>query len=268
MKSEFDNLLKEYNRLKIVQSKQQFDELKQQFVYHSNKLEGSNLTLIQTKDVVNYHKIKGEASIVDILMVIDHYRALNQALYFGANNYPLTEKLVLNLDEILLKNTFEIDPFYQSWKTKGQKLGCYKVMSNRIKYTVNEQTVFYETPTPQKSKEILITALENYQNSADNFIDKLSKLIQNIYNAHPFFDGNKRMTRLIVANQLMASNLPLIPIPFNKGKYNKALIEGFINQTNLPIKNEIEAVFNQFLAKQIEDKLNTKQPNKGFGLIL
>ncbi len=269
MKSEFKHLIKKYHQLNITQTKQEFDEIKQEFVCYSNQLEGSNLTLIQTKEIISHHKIKGEASVIDTLMAIDHYKSLNQALYFGANQYALTEKLLLNIHKILFKNTFEVDPFYLSWKNKGQQLGQYKVTSNRIKYTINNQTKYYETPTPEESKKLIVGALENYQNSQQEFIIKLSKLVQNIYNAHPFFDGNKRITRLLIANQLISNKLPLIPIPYNKGKYNKALIEGFINQTHLPIQQEIETIFNQFLVERIEEiTQKTKKPNKGFGLII
>ena len=268
MKSEFKQLFEEYKQLEIGQSKEEFDQIKIEFVYHSTKLEGSDLTLIQTKDVIENHHIKGEASLIDSLMAVDHYRALNLALSFGSNKYPLTEKILLNLHETLLKNTFEIDPFYQSWKNEGQQLGQLKIKSNRIKYTLNNNESYYETPSPEISRNILRSALNNYDPKS-GFIDSLSKLVQNIYNAHPFFDGNKRMTRLIVANQSIANGLPLIPIPFNKGKYNKALITGFIEQTHLPLKKEIEIIFNQFLAESIEKlKNNSKKPNKGFGLIL
>ena len=109
-----------------------------------NRLEGSNLTIIQTQDFVNKHLSKGEVSVVDSLMAIDNYRALNQALTFGANKYPLTEKILLNLLESLLKNTFELDPAYLTWKDKGQKLGAYKIKTNRILHSQNGIETYYE----------------------------------------------------------------------------------------------------------------------------
>jgi len=269
METEFEKLLATYNALDILQSKQEFDANKIEFVHHSNRLEGSALTLIQTKDIIENHKTKGETSIIDGLMAIDHYRALNVALTFGANKYPLSEKIVLTIHESLLKNTFEIDPFYSSWKSKGQVLGNFKVKSNRILYQQGGTEKYYDTPSPAESKQQLNDAIVYYNSSTELFIDKLSKLVQNIYNAHAFFDGNKRMTRLIIANQLMANNIPLIAIPYNKGNYNQALINGFVNNDNSFIKNELKIIFNQYLAKSIEKlKNNTHKPNKGFGLIL
>lgn len=269
MNTDFESLLNEYNALEIMQSKTEFDANKIEFVHHSNRLEGSALTLIQTKDIVEHHKTKGETSIIDGVMAIDHYRALNLALNFGANKYPLSEKILLSLHESLLKNTFELDPFYQSWKDKGQKLGAYKVKSNRILYQINDTEKYYETPSVEDSKSLVIKSLALHQKSNEPFIAKLSKLIQNIYNAHPFFDGNKRMTRLIIANQLINDGLPLMPIPFNNGAYNKALIEGFVNQSNHQIQDVLKVIFSQYLAKAIEShKTNSNKPNKGFGLIL
>lgn len=265
----FNTLLKQYNELGIIQDKAEFDKAKIEFVYHSNRLEGSNLTIIQTQDILNTHKASGEVSVVDSLMAIDNYRALNQALSFGASKYPLTEKMLLNLHESLLKNSFEIDPAYLSWKEKGQELGAYKIKSNRILHIENGNEVYYETPTPKESQEIIVKSLEAYNDSSAPFLEKLSKLVQNVYNAHAFFDGNKRMTRLLVANQLLANSFPLVVLHNDKNAYNVALIDGYVNQTHQPIMDVLVRAFNQYLSKQIEEQKHSNKPNsKGFGLIL
>jgi len=265
----FETLLKKYNQLGIIQPKEEFDKAKIEFVYHSNRLEGSNLTIIQTQDIVNTHKASGEISVVDSLMAIDNYRALNLALTFGASKYPLTEKILLNFHENLLKNSFELDPAYRSWKDKGQKLGVYKVKSNRILHIQNGVEVYYETPTPKESGEMVFKSLEAYNTSTVPFLEKLSKLVQNIYNAHAFFDGNKRMTRLLIANQLLANGFPLVVLHNDKNAYNEALIDGFVNQTYEPIMEVLVKAFNQYLSQKIENQKHTKKPkSKGFGLIL
>jgi len=173
---EFDDLLKTYHRLNIIQSKDEFDKTKIEFVYHSNRLEGSNLTLFQTEDIINSHHIKGEASFLECLMAIDNYRALNLALTFGVNKYPLTEKMLLNFHQTLLKNSFENDPAYASWKDKGQLLGEFKVGSNRIRRTEGGKDVYYPTPTVIESKENILKSLELYNFSSEHFLEKLSKL--------------------------------------------------------------------------------------------
>lgn len=265
----FESLLKQYNELGLIQSKADFDKVKIEFVYHSNRLEGSNLTIIQTQDIVNTHKASGEVSVIDSLMAIDNYRALNQALSFGASKYPLTEKMLLNLHESLLKNSFEVDPAYLSWKEKGQELGAYKIKANRILYVQNNVEVYYDTPTSKESQEMILKSLEAFNGSASPFLEKLSKLVQNVYNAHAFFDGNKRMTRLLIANQLLSNGLPLVVLHNDKNAYNEALIDGFVNQTHQPIMKVLVKAFNQYLAQQIEEQKQSKKPNsKGFGLIL
>ena len=264
---EFDELLKRYKTLNIEASKQEFDKLKINFIFHSNRLEGSNLTLAQTEELINHHTLKGEGSLEHMLMAIDNYKALNQALMFGANKYPLSERLILQLHKILLKNTFEIDPFYNSWKTDGQKLGEFKIKSNRIKITNFNEDVYYSTPEPSKSIELIRESIEIYNISKNHFIDKLSNLVQNIYNAHAFFDGNKRMTRLIIGNQLIANKLPLMVGHNHENKYNDALVEGFINGGSDNIKEVLNISFCQHLSKEIELTKKMKKP-KGFGMIL
>lgn len=267
--SEFEKLLKEYRDLKISPTKETFEKLKMEYVYYSNKLEGSNLTLIQTIDVIRNHKTSGEASIEDTIMAIDHYRALNSAITFGSNKYPLSEKILLSLHETLLRNSFNVDPFYQSWIDSGQQLGNYKVKANRIETTINGSKELFLTPTPEESKGLIQKSIELYLNSSNEFLDRLSKLVQNIYNAHAFFDGNKRMTRLVIANLLLANGIPLMLPHANYNDYNEALIKGFVNNESNSIKTVLEQGFNQYLASEIETHKKAKNPNRGgFGLIV
>ena len=71
-----------------------------------------------------------------------------------------------------------------------------------------------------------------YNSSITGFIESISKLVQNRYNAH-------------------------------------ALVDGMIEQSNEKIKCYLEKIINQHLTYSIDTfKQKTKQPNKGFGLIL
>lgn len=265
----FATLVKQYRKLEISQSKEKFEQAKIDFVYHSNKLEGSNLTLIQTQEIIKHHSIKGEASVTDSLMAIDHYRALNQALSFGANKYPLTEKMILQLHEILLKSSFEVDPFYENWKAQGQLPGAYKIKSNRILFTQGGKEIYYETPSPKQGAELVLKSIEHYNQSTESFLIKLSKLVQNLYNAHAMFDGNKRITRLVIAQQLIANDLPLIVLNYQNGAYNEALINGFIDKSNLELLQILTERFSQYLAAEIEMHQESKKiGGKGLGFIL
>lgn len=269
--SEFEKLFTEYSSLGISPSKQEFEDIKIKFVYFSNKLEGSNLTLVQTIDVIKHHRTIGETSVIDSIMAIDHYRALNEALLFGANKYPLSENIVLKLHETLLKNSFQIDPFYHSWIESGQELGRFKVKSNRIKTSLNGSDTYHETPDPEQSREMMNQSIELYKSSQESFVPRLAKLIQNMYNAHAFFDGNKRMTRLIIANQLFANGFPLmIPHASQYLDYNVGLIEGMIAQQSVAIERVIETGFNQHLSEEIEKYKSSSNSSsgKGFRLIL
>lgn len=264
----FENIVKQYRKLEISQSKEEFDQAKIDFVYNSNKLEGSNLTLIQTQEIIQHHAIKGEASIVDSLMAIDHYRALNQALSFGANKYPLTDKMILQLHGSLLKSSFEVDPFYENWKAQGQLPGAYKIKSNRILFQQGHKKTYYETPTPEDSRKLYVKSIEHYYGSDEVFLVKLSKLIQNLYNAHAMFDGNKRITRLIMAQQLLANDLPLMVINYNKGIYNEALMNGFINKNHEELLTVLNIIFSQYLSSSIEKHRSAKKiSGKGLGFI-
>jgi len=257
---EYISFYKQFLKLNFVQEKSEFELRKKEFVYHSNRLEGSGLTLIQTIDVIEEHRLRGEASVEDTLMAIDHYRALNQALLFGGNKYPLSSSLLLQIHEVLLKNSFNVDPFYNSWKSKGQELGSFKVADNKIK--IGDE--YYDTP----SFDIVVSSMELllkiYSESIEILPIKLGKLIQNIYNLHPFFDGNKRMTRLIVAHQLLKNEIPLLVFHEYKNSYNQALINGFSQNSN----EEITTLLTKMLNKELYLRISkTKTSKKGFNMI-
>ena len=266
--TEFEQLSDKYKTLKLSPTKEEHEQLKIEYVYHSNRLEGSNLTLIQTVDVIKHHKTSGEVSLVDMMMAVDHYRALNAAISFGANKYPISERILLSLHDTLLKNSFQIDPVYQSWIESGQELGQFKVKANRIRTTINGTEEYFLTPDPEESRQLINESIEQYGKSGDPFLVKLSKLVQNVYNAHAFFDGNKRMTRLIIANQLTVNGYPLMLPHASQNEYNEALIRGFVDNTHEYILQVIERSFNQQLSAEIEKYNSAKKPNRGFGLII
>lgn len=266
--TEFEQLFEKYKALKLSPTKEEYEQLKLEYVYHSNRLEGSNLTLIQTVDVIKHHKAQGEVSLEDMMMAVDHYRALNAAISFGVNRYPLSERILLSLHDTLLKNSFQIDPAYKSWIDSGQELGQFKVKSNRIKTTIRGEEEYFLTPDPDQSREFINDSIVQYGRSTDPFLVKLSKLVQNVYNAHAFFDGNKRMTRLIIANQLTANGYPLLIPHGNQNEYNEALIRGFMDGTHEHILPVMERSFNQQLSVEIDKYNNAKKPNRGFGLII
>ena len=267
---ELDKLIEKYKSFNHIDSKETLDKQKIDFVYHSNRLEGSNLTLAQTEDVINYHKTNGEVKLEDMLMAIDHHKALNESIAFGANKYPLSNNLLLQIHTQLLKNTFEISSEYFSWKNKGQKLGELKVSPNRIKITENGKETYFQTPSPEESKNFISQAISFHNKSTESFLEKTTKLMQNIYNAHPFFDGNKRMTRLIFANRLIANELPLITPHKDKYVYNDALVQGLKKGSHQDLKNIIEIEIKNHLQKEIQQLENTKKPKKrkGLGFIL
>lgn len=269
---DFDRLLKIYNKDIVVLSPEQVKEMKINFIFHSNRLEGSNLSLSQTDDVISNTKVKGDSSVVDILMALDHYKALNQAIDFGLKKYPLSKKMLLSLHHTLLKNSFNVDEFYDSWKLSGQELGKFKIKHNRILIIKDNKQQYYNTPSAEMSENLIEKSIDIYNNSEEHIVVKLAKLLQNIFNAHAFFDGNKRMTRLLIANQLYANGFDLMIAHENKNEYNAALVDGFLNKTEQPIQSVLLKYFKQYLAKEIEMNEQVKKATKSeginFGLII
>lgn len=252
MIKQFEQLVERYNSFDWVPPKQWYDQKKIEFVFHSNRLEGSSLTLIQTKDILESGSSNQGLSLVDGLMAVDHYKALNQALLFGGNKYPLTNKLLLEVHATLLKNTFEVDPFYISWKNKGQELGVFKASPNQILHQVGKNQELYPTCLPIECEARIAQALLNYEQSGLPFIEKLAELAQVIYSIHPFFDGNKRMVRLVIAKELVSEGLPLLLPHDHQNTFNEALVSGFIEKSYQPLLEVMLKAFVRQLTNEVD----------------
>ena len=170
-----------------------------EMVYNSNAIENSTLTLKDTEDILLRDSIKRDHDIREI------YEAKNLAkitkILLNNSNKPLTVKLMLDLHKLLLAGIkddwagrFRSD---KEWVRVGAHVGANPDFVERL---VNELVTYY-------SKQ-------------DNryFLDKIAWFHAEFETIHPFNDGNGRLGRVLINQQLKVLEFPPVTIQ-NKSKH-------------------------------------------------
>jgi len=170
-----------------------------EMVYNSNAIENSTLTLKDTEDILLRGTIKKDHDIREI------YEAKNLA---KITEYLLDQpfqaidiNLLLSLHKKLL---FGIKDEWagrfrsgKEWVRVGGHVGA----------------------NPDFVPKLIDKLLEQYKNSEDDyFLNKVAWFHAEFEIIHPFYDGNGRIGRVLINQQLMAFGYPPIIIP-NKGKH-------------------------------------------------
>ena len=169
-----------------------------EMVYNSNAIENSTLTLEDTEDILIRHQIRTDHQIREIFEATN----LAKAMKFLLDNpeTEITVSLILQLHSILMQNIRDDTAgrfrTNKEWVRVGSHLGA----------------------NPQFVHGFMSDLVEKYNASDDQyFLDKIVYFHAEFENIHPFIDGNGRIGRLLINEQLDLLNLPPILIP-NKSK--------------------------------------------------
>lgn len=162
--------------------------------YNSNHIEGSKLSLEETRFIFETNSIVLEndnslANIDDISETINHFRAIDYMLEIVFE--PLTESIIKDLHLILKRNTKDetLDWF---------NVGDYKKLPNTVggKETTHPLNVEYEM------RELI----NRYENNVDKSFEDIVDFHYRFEQIHPFQDGNGRVGRLIAFKELLRYN--------------------------------------------------------------
>ena len=190
-----------------------YEQLKIEFLFHSNKLEGSTFTKENLEKYLKSQVIEGSHAVDDV------YETINSTEVFDfcvdTLGEPLTERLILECHQLLKKNTKD--------QARGF-VGCWKKIPNMI-LGVQETLKLaqpYEVPIRMK-------ALIRNWNSGEKDFDAVMKFHAEFEKIHPFQDGNGRIGRFLIFKQCVENEIDLISLD---EKYADAYKQGlFIAQT-------------------------------------
>lgn len=163
--------------------------------YHSNAIEGSRMTVRETERVMAGKAVRGK-ELFEILEVTNHKNALGFLLERARPGLRIDEDFILRLHEIVMYDFANKLP------------GRYRTGPVNLMNSDKTLPSFQEVPFKMKK---LLSRIN------DHGKDPIAKIASDHYEfeaIHPFFDGNGRVGRLLMAAQLLSQGFapPLITI--------------------------------------------------------
>lgn len=208
------------------------------FTHNSNKIEGSKLTLEQTRSIFEYNTIdisSNTLNINDIIETTNHFQCIDYIINNAARQ--LSESIIKKLHKTLytginLKNR------------KWFKIGEYKKKPNTV--------ADIETTTPEDTPEAVRNLLLQYNSKQNISIDDIIDFHVSFERIHPFQDGNGRVGRLIMFKECLKYNIvPFIIEDEFKQFYYRDLREyrkekGFLVETCLAAQDKFKKHLDYF----------------------
>ena len=184
-------------------SQEYIDDVSVRFAYHSNGIEGNNLTRGQTQAImleniittIGFHSIK----LQDIYEAANQKSAFDLLLSLAMNDAPLSIDTILQLQFELTKNTIATT-------------GKFKQNENYIVGADFSTASVYETPfLVQQWVENTNFQLNNAK-SNDEILKVLIDSHIKFERIHPFDDGNGRTGRELINLELAKHEMPFLVI--------------------------------------------------------
>lgn len=182
--------------------------LKYDFIYHSNKIEGSTFTTEALQMLIEKNIVTGTHSLDDVQETVNSFYTFNLVL----------DTLGRSLSLMMIKE------WHSSlmYRTKLYDLGLAGVLK---KYPNKILGANFETTSPLEVESKLTSLIDEYNNLKNIKLDDIARFHLLFEQIHPFQDGNGRVGRFIYLKQLLENKLPLKYMNGESSdEYKKALV--------------------------------------------
>jgi Fic family protein len=170
-----------------------FDDNVYQFLSGSAQLEGSAVTIGETRDLI-LNDIYPEKPKKDVQMV----KNLNEAMHYILEHLEeeITTQHIQELNKIVM---FSLH----------RNAGKYKTTHNKI-----QGNPAFKTADPRQVLSMMRTYSNNVQHikNKEQCAEQLGYIHNELQHIHPFSDGNSRTTRMVLNWLLLKNKLPLLVI--------------------------------------------------------
>jgi len=208
-----------FKDLSTSQNKILFQQIKVEWTYSSNAIEGNSLTLADTQFIIESGlTVKGK-SIKEHNEVIGHSRAID-LIYNMLDKSSFNKKDIFTLHQSILTEIV-VDIY--------APVGAWKNEDNGRYITVNDKSEYLPYPGPDTIEHLMNLWLNYFnENLETKSLDKALEVYTNLHlsfsSIHPLFDGNGRLARLLANIPLLKSGfLPLVIKQENRQEYIKVL---------------------------------------------
>ena len=165
--------------------------------YNSNHIEGSRLTVDQTRYIFETNTIGTEnnqaVNVDDVIEAQNHFRCIDYAIKMAFE--PITDILVKDIHKILKTGTSDS-------KLEWFNVGEYKKRPNTVGGL--------ETSKPENVSKDMANLIGTYENKQKFEFEDILEFHFNFEIIHPFQDGNGRVGRIIAFKECLRHGL----VPF------------------------------------------------------
>ncbi|MBI4044652.1 MAG: Fic family protein [Candidatus Diapherotrites archaeon] len=215
--------------LSTSEKKKWLEAERDKFITNTNAIEGSTLTLDETKKIL--HKKIKIGSERERLEVLNMEKCLERYDQYLKIDRKIDDVMILQLHYILLNEV----PDYDKYK------GIWRPVDVEIRTSKFEFPHFKHVPALMKK----LIEQYNKQKQSVHPVELAAKLHCSFTTIHPFADGNGRMARLLMNYILQKNGFPFTNIPVKKrDEYFQAQEEGH---------NQNYKGFTKFLVEQIKE---------------
>ncbi len=222
-KAEIDRL----RPLSKARSHQVLQKFRYAWNYHSNAIEGNQLTYGETLTLIMHGLTAKGKPLKDHLDVEGHEKAVSMMLDMVEGKRPLSQHDVRQLHQLLLKENYQQPSMGpdNEYVFRTIRVGEYKRQPNHVR-TADGRTFYYAEPATVPSR---MNSLLDWYNLVKDSGELHPLVIAAIFHhefvaIHPFDDGNGRMGRILMNFTLMREGYPPIVVPLKKRKeYYQAL---------------------------------------------
>ena len=184
-----------------------YDVVKPEFLYHSNKLEGSTFTLEELQKLVDEGHVSGDHGIDDVIETMNSLEVFDYIV--DTLGKPVSDELLFEMNRLLLKGT--------TYDKEGWT-GHYKTIPNRIRGAAVEVSLPKDVPDGMKA------LFADWENSGKELAD-IAGLHARFERIHPFQDGNGRIGRFLILKQCVEGGIDLVSIDEEFNRPYKSWLE-------------------------------------------
>lgn len=258
-------LIEEYQSLHLSDVLHHDKFLHYVLTFHSTAIEGSTLTEMETRLLLDEGITPGGKPLEHSQMVKDHYAAVRFTLDKARKQTPVSATLVQQINAHVMKSTGSI--YYTVLGDIDAAKGEYR--KGNVSAGGHYFIAYDKVPSLTKQLADTIQLQVERTTAIEEKLQLAFRAHYELVTIHPFYDGNGRTSRLLMNFVLERSGLPLcILYQEDKAQYYEVLQKGQQQSDQQPFFNFMYRQYEKHLQEEITraQGLNLKEPKKGRGI--
>ena len=211
-----------------------YEDLKIEFLYHSNHLEGSTFSKDELEKLLTEKKVEGSHSLDDIIETKNSLEVFDQVI--NDSSELLDKFMLFNWHKLLKKGTVD---------DEIHNIGMWKRYENKLR------GVDLKLALPVEVDNLMFNLLSDYNELETVTLKDIADFHYKFEKIHPFQDGNGRIGRFIILKQCLEWNIDLIAID---DKYDDEYREALYKAQKTGDSEDLVIVFKK-CQNRLEEKL-------------